>query len=532
MTTLHAQGLTRRAIARALQVSRNTVRKMLSEHATAHRLAHSALPVPAARTPRPQKLDAFRGKVTELLARYPQITAQRVFEELRAAGFDGGYTAVKRHVRVVRPPPAPTPSLPTPLHGPGELAESDWSPHTIDFTGARRETVQIFSYVLAFSRRKSFSVFARCDLHSLMDGHLAAFARFGALARICKYDGQKAVVLGWEGRQPIYNPRFLAFATHYSFRPEACRPFHPNDKPVVERGFWEFERSFLNGRSFRDVDDLRAQLARWQSDVADVRTHKKTRRPVIEMFDEEKPHLLALPAHPYDTARVVYRVCSIDGFVAFDGNRYAVPYEHVTDILPVRVTQTELFVYAADLRRIACHELAPRGAGMTVAPPGSHPPWKTAVVDLDQLRVAFEKMGPQAALFIAGLATAQPRLGAYHARQILLLRERYATADLEGALAHAHRFGAFDHNAVARILAARAAPRTLAEYVAEDAARRLEERLGDCDTAPRDLEEYDRLPLSSPNPPLPQQLPCPSETLRQTPTQSPSACDDPCASSD
>ena len=71
----------------------------------------------------------------------------------------------------------------------------------------------------------------------------------------CKYDGQKAVVLGWEGHQPIYNPRFLAFATHYDFRPEACRPRRPNDKPRVERGFWEFERSFLNGRSV--VTDVR-----------------------------------------------------------------------------------------------------------------------------------------------------------------------------------------------------------------------------------------------------------------------------------
>jgi len=31
-----------------------------------------------------------------------------------------------------------------------------------------------------------------------------------------------------------------------------------------------------------------------------------------------------LPAHPYDTARVFYRVASIDGFVSFDGNRYYV----------------------------------------------------------------------------------------------------------------------------------------------------------------------------------------------------------------
>ncbi len=135
---------------------------------------------------------------------------------------------------------------------------------------------------------------------------------------------QKAVVLGWEGRQPIYNPRFLAFATHYEFRPVACRPGHPNDKPRVERGFWEFERSFLNGRRFRDVEDLRHQLAEWERTTCDARLHKKTRRPKLEMFAEERPLLRSLPLHPYDSARVLYRVCSTDGFVAVDGNRYYV----------------------------------------------------------------------------------------------------------------------------------------------------------------------------------------------------------------
>jgi hypothetical protein len=33
---------------------------------------------------------------------------------------------------------------------------------------------------------------------------------------------------------------------------------------------------------------------------------------------------VAPPRHPYDTARVIYRVCGIDGFVAWAGNHYYV----------------------------------------------------------------------------------------------------------------------------------------------------------------------------------------------------------------
>jgi transposase len=526
VVTLSGQGLGRRAIARALGVSRNTVRKILEAHGHARRERQAALAPPPERVPRPQKIDDFRGKVTELLTRFPDITAQRIFEELRAAGYGGSYTQVKRHVRGVRPPPHPEPSMPTPSFGPGEMAESDWSPYMIDFLDGQRTKVQALSYVLVWSRRKCFFVYERCDLHALMDGHVAAFERLGGAAAACKYDSQKPVVLGWEGQQPIYNPRYLAFATHYEFAPQAVRRFHPNDKPRTERSLWEFERSFLNGRRFRDLDDMRAQLAVWCDGTCDHRRRLNKLSTPLERFVEEKPYLKPLPAHAYDTARVVYRVCSIDGFVALDGNRYAVPYDHVTDIVPVRVTQAEVFIYAADLKLVARHPLAPRGAGRDVAPPGTHQPWKSRGADLDQLKQAFAAIGEGGALFFAGLTTAQHRLAGYHARQILLLRERYSTADIGAALMHARSFGAFEHGAIERILAARAAPRRLAEYVAEETARKLNELPGDHDTFLRDLDEYDRLPGagSAKEPPCPS--PDESSPQPQDPIRSSSDSDD------
>ena len=495
VVTLSGQGLGRRAIARALGVSRNTVRKILEAHGQARRESKLALAPPSGRAARPQKIDDFRSKVAELLTRYPEITAQRVFEELRGAGYSGGYTQVKQHVRRLRPPPHPEPSKVTPTYGPGEMAESDWSPYVIHFLDGRHRKVHALSYMLVWSRRKCFTVYEREDLYALMDGHVASFGRLGGAAKKCKYDNQKAVVLGWEGQQPIYNPRYLAFATHYEFAPVAVRPGRPNDKPRTERSLWEFERSFLNGRGFRDLADMRAQLAVWLDGICDLRRRNQGAPTPLERFADEKPHLSMLPAHPYDTARVVYRVCSIDGFVALDGNRYAVPYDHVTDIVPVRVTQNEVFIYAADLKLVAQHELAPRGSGVDVAPPDTHQPWNRRGADLFQLKEAFARIGEAdgaGALFFAGLCAAQHRFAGYHARQILLLRERYSTADLGRALQHARSFGAFECRAIERILAARAAPRRLAEYVAEETAHKLDEPPGD--SFLRDLDEYDRFP--------------------------------------
>ena len=475
--TLAKQGVTARASARALGVSRNTVRALLEGHQTAREAEHTAIVSRPTRAPRESKLDAYKPRAAELMAHFADITAQRVFEILREEGFDGGYTCVKKHVRAVRPPPRPTPSMTTPDYGHGEMSESDWSPYEVHFTHAKTAIVQAISYVLVDSKRKYFGLYESNDLFALMDGHDRAFARFGGCARECKYDSQKPVVLRWESGQPIYNPRFLAFSSHYEFRPLAVRRGHPNDKPRTERSFWEVERSFLNGREFRDLGDMRLQLAVWLETIVDHRLLQK--RSALERFAEEREHLVRLPRHPYDTARVVYRVCGIDGYIDWRGNRYAVPYDHVTDYLPVRITQRELFVYAADLRCIARHELGPRGAGLKLDPAGLHPaPQRRIPIDLDQIGVAFGKMGERAKEFFALMSRGSSRVWGAQARQILLLRERYSSDEIDLALGHAAAFGALEYAAVERILAARAMPRTLDEYVVEETAERIEQTLG------------------------------------------------------
>lgn len=503
VVALGRDGLSRRAISRALGISRNTVKKILRKHARARREPHTALAAPPKRAPRGKKIDAYRAQVESLVEKYDgggsdavgrqAITAQRVLEILIESGYGGGYTAVKELVRELRPEPKRKPSLQTPDWGPGKMAESDWSPYELRLLSGRKLKLQLFSYVLAHSTRKHYQAFESYDVHALMAGHVEAFERFGGVAERCKYDGQKAVVIRWEGSQPIYNPRFLAFCAHYEMRPWAQRG-NPNLRPNVERSFWTHERSFLVGREFRDLDDFRAQLRGWLDDTVDLRRRKG--RSALDRFVEEAPHLLPLPRHPYDTARVVYRTCGIDGFVDYCGNRYAVPYEHVTDILPLRITQHELFVYAADFARIARHELAERGSHLEIDSHGLHHRPGRPAIDLDQLKKVYEGMGEGAARFFRVLSSGPARSWSTPARRILTLRDRYATEDLDAALAHAARYGALGYDSVERILETRHRPRRLDEYVAAETAHRLGETLGDGRTKRSDLTEYDRLPGS------------------------------------
>src|SRR6202035_4930075 len=95
--------------------------------------------------------------------------------------------------------------------------------------------------------------------------------------------------------------------------------------------------------------------------TADVRTHRETRRRPIDLFEEEKRHLLVLPARPYDTARVLYSTVDPDGHIAYLQNFYSVPWQRIGELLPVRITENELIVYGADVKEIARHELYPSG---------------------------------------------------------------------------------------------------------------------------------------------------------------------------
>jgi hypothetical protein len=229
--------------------------------------------------------------------------------------------------------------------------------------------------------------------------------------------------------------------------------------------------------------------------IADLRPLKRMRRRTrLELFAEEQPLLRPLPRHPYDTARVLYKLCDLEGFIAWEGNWYSLPYEYVTEILPVRITENELFIYAADLNLIARHPLLARGAQLKSVLDGHRPRHAERGPDLEQLRRAFADLGDPGAAFLLALEKHQARSAAYHARKILALREGYDTGALLAALSHALAYGALEHTSVERILLVRSNPRRLDQYVAEQSANKLGRALGESSTEPRDLTEYDALP--------------------------------------
>ena len=121
------KGKSIKEIARDLNISRNTVRKVLRSGEASFSYEREVHPRP--------KLGGWKAEIDRLLtsnvesAARERLTLIRVFEELRALGYEGGYDAVRRYARSwSRAHAGQTAAASVPLSfAPGEAYQFDWS---------------------------------------------------------------------------------------------------------------------------------------------------------------------------------------------------------------------------------------------------------------------------------------------------------------------------------------------------------------------------------------------------------------------
>ncbi len=295
------QGLSKSAIARRLGISRRTVHHWIATGQLDRDLASGEVRY-GPRSPVACKLDRYRDLVTTRLASYPKLTATRLFEEIKAAGYDGGYSQLKAFVRQVRPtaPAEPVVRFETP---PGLQAQVDFAHFTLPW-GVRYALV----VVLGYSRLLWLKYYDKQTMAVLVAGLQEAFAAFGGVPAELLFDQLRAVIIDDErlgGGRLLENPQFVRFANHWGFRIRACRPYRAKTKGKVERPISYVRQSFFYGRHFVSDDDLNAQVSTWLQATANQRCHRTTgEAPILRFERDERTQLRALATTAYRAPQV------------------------------------------------------------------------------------------------------------------------------------------------------------------------------------------------------------------------------------
>jgi len=287
-------GLKKTVIARQLGLNRRTIHHWILT-GQLDREIDAATPRRPAR--RAQQLDPFTPLIDARLKTYPALSAVRLFQECRAAGYPGGITQLRDYVMKVRPRPEPEPIVRFET-APGLQAQCDFAELKLPW-GKR----YAFLVVLGYSRVLFIDIVARQTALTVMLGLERAFAMFGGVPREILFDQMKSVVVADHrpgGGRLLENPEFLRFAAHWGFRVRACRPYRAQTKGKVERPVGYFRTSFFYGRTFLNDPDLGEQATRWTTDVANQRVHGTTKEsPLVRFARDEQHTLLPLAARPY-----------------------------------------------------------------------------------------------------------------------------------------------------------------------------------------------------------------------------------------
>ncbi len=264
IVSMHKAGVSISAIARELGISRNTVKATLRRDG----------PPEYRRREMPSKLDPYKDYLHERLREFPELSAKRLFDEIRAMGYGGGISILKDFTRPHRVPRRTTVvRFETP---PGEQAQCDYAELGCHEVHGIPTKVYAFTMLLGYSRHLYVEFSDSCASEAFLAAHARAFSYFGGMPRRVLYDNAKIIALEHSRTRVTFNAALLDFAGRFGFRPQLCRPYRPQTKGKVERTIGYVKDAFLVGRVFTDIDDMNARVLAWLEDEANVRVHGTT----------------------------------------------------------------------------------------------------------------------------------------------------------------------------------------------------------------------------------------------------------------
>ena len=329
---VYKQTKSKRATARILGISRNTVKKLLEkkEAPEYHRnIYHS-------------KIDSYKEQIIEWRCEPYEFNGTRIFRELKARGYTGSIGPIYRFLKRVDEDIGDSISKKATVRHespPGDQAQFDWTEYQV-VVGNRYRTVYCFALILAASRKKAVCFSLREDADAIYEAVQDLFDELGGVTLELLIDNPKALVKENNPKSEDeikYNPHALLMAANLGTELNACPCYWPRKKGKIENPFTYIEQQFIKGNRFESMEELNRRgkefVNEWCNEV-----HGTTKRVPNDFYLlEERALLQPLPERHYYHKKTVERKISADSYLSFAGNKYSVPVKYATRKVHVRL---------------------------------------------------------------------------------------------------------------------------------------------------------------------------------------------------
>ena len=242
---------------------------------------------------------------------------------------------------------------------------------------------------------------------------------------------------------------YAATLKHYEVVADPARVRDPDRKGTVENAIGHTQATALKGRRFESIEEQNDFLEHWEVKWAASRIHGRERRQVQAMFEEERPHLQALPVMGMQYFTESQRTVCDDSCVRVDHSSYAARPAAIGSKVLVR-----LFTHRIEIRDLSTHELLrthakAERAGSVVLPQEErifNPSRETRFI-LSQAKA----IGPQADRLCQMLFAIEGRVGQKKLWGIVSLAKRYPRRLIDSACQRAMEDGVHSYRHVKAI---------------------------------------------------------------------------------
>lgn len=431
--TLHQLGKSCRHISKLLSISRNTVKKILSEGSEPYKQERN------------NQVNDLTPIIQTIFERV-NGNVVRVQEILKTDhNQDIAYSTLTRMTREINLRKAPE-RFGEYVYEPGIEMQHDTSPHKVKL-GEKIVKAQCASLIFGFSRKLFFQYYPRFTRFEAKAFLLAALKYMGGSCKRCVIDNTSVILATGSGADAIFTPELVNFGRIFGFTFFAHAIRHSNRKGKIERPFHFIENNFLAGREFEDWNDLNRQSVDWCTTYANQKIKRALGKSPDTAFIQENPYLQPLP----NILPPVYEHCSrtVDsqGYVHIDHNRYSVPERLVDKHVDVYKYINEIIVNYKH-EEVARHPREINQSDQKIKAEGHHIQ-KTRYMSQHKANETERSLLGQNEVLDAYIAEFKTRIrgrGLRYLNQLLHLKRTYPRDAFIAAIERAYMYGLYDLN--------------------------------------------------------------------------------------